>query len=646
MHECLRLDALQNLPSSIQRYAQAAASGSTEYLERVVAVMTRPENRSNLIFLLPVVYLLLDPARIPSSDPDHLAALTPAEKAASRDATLAFDALWLVETVPRDVALELWSRVWRWFHFLELYHQVHNDEASERLICSRVVSCADLLERDAEMGPVVRSTPGFYSIAARAWIAALHSTQVSSTDSLEFQYSIVRVTSVARFLNDWMLGTKETLEAFINHHDPSTLAMWALRHGEFALELIRDFPEEQIGFALLLLLPNLLKIIKKAVENLGIHEFPTRLLIALVDEGIIEFLARAATTLAADEALRTIGVDLDLDVGTFLEVLDGLFEDQRFDHVVRKTISGAFVCCVAVCAQQANLPGVYDDLKTLLSVHLASFTIYWGDRSRSGAYVVGALDLYEEMLPDFVPQVQEAWTRFVVLAKERSEFAEAFACSGIVNMKACDNTTCTRLGPKTEFKRCSGCETLYYCSIQCQTVDWHAGHRAACKTHDYQLSGRVPFTTPRQRAFTRAILHRDYTHLKLKIFVEAVTCTRASRDPHAGYFVLFDYSQGGPDIGVYSLAEPSDALDRLAGAGIQWDLTVARAARSGGRMTIHAVRAREGKSLRHWVVPLRSDSGVIHEGLVKMACAVDGEAQVQSINELVAWSNSEVVESH
>ncbi|KAJ7621308.1 hypothetical protein FB45DRAFT_1092962 [Roridomyces roridus] len=394
--------------------------------------------------------------------------------------------------------------------------------------------------------------------------------------------------------------------------------------------------------------------------------------------------------------------------------LDSLFQDQRINHVVRTTISGAYVRCIAACAQQADLAGLYEDLQARLSALLASWTIYWGDRFRSGAYVVKALDLYEELLPKFAPQVREAhqtfdmsfkpasarqicaspqahkpgpethkvprstpielhifisfdpesdcptfnhfrdfnpcfdlaslcdklpsptrsqdlcqktdaWTRLAVLAKERAKFADSFDFDSILNLKACDNT----LRP------------TFVSTVR------KIGSEDRVQTLFGMRGGRVPFITPRQRAFARAILHRDYTNLKLKIFVQAVTCMRASRDPHAGYFVVFDYSQGGgPDIGVYSLAEPSALLDRLAGAGIQWDLTIARAARSEGRMTIHVVRAREGKFLRHWVLPLRSDSEVIHEGLVKIACAGDGKNQAQDVKELVARSNSEVVEFH
>ncbi|KAJ7621287.1 hypothetical protein FB45DRAFT_139031 [Roridomyces roridus] len=320
-----------------------------------------------------------------------------------------------------------------------------------------------------------------------------------------------------------------------------------------------------------------------------------------------------------------------------------LFNDPRLNVPVRNTISVALIRCIAVCAQQRDLAALNSHLKGTLSELLASCTIHWGDGS--GLHVVRALADREQMVQNFNPEMRGAWTRFAALAKERADFANSFDSDGILNMKACDNTLCTKLGSRKEFKRCSGCVTLFYCSIQCQAVDWHSGHRAACKTHDYQLSGRVPINTPRQRAFMRAILHSNYTKLKLEIFSEAVECMRQSRNPLAGFFVVFDYSQGGPEFGVYSLAETSDSLKWLSSAGLQWDETVARAARSQGRMVIHVIRVREANTSRHWVVPLRSDSGKIHAQLVKMACAEEGGNEMQGFEALVARSN-EVTEVH
>ena len=31
--------------------------------------------------------------------------------------------------------------------------------------------------------------------------------------------------------------------------------------------------------------------------------------------------------------------------------------------------------------------------------------------------------------------------------------------------------------------KCKGCKLKYYCSRECQKIDWNNGHKYTCKTH-------------------------------------------------------------------------------------------------------------------------------------------------------------------
>ncbi|KAJ7621312.1 hypothetical protein FB45DRAFT_1006634 [Roridomyces roridus] len=639
MHECLRLSALQSLPVSIRRYAQLAASdsGSTESLGRVVTVMTRPENLSKLIFLLPLVFRLLDPARIPSSDSE----LTPAEKAAYHETMLSLDALAQTNNVPGDVAPEIWSRVWRWFLFLDRYHKVHEDAALERVACSRVVSCAASLARHPGMGDMVRSTPGLYATVMRAWIAALY-LRDTSVDYMH--YSARLLGSVSSFVADTNLLDKETLEMFIDDHDPADIGMWALRHGDFALELFQDPQLKHLGWGFSLALLAFVRIVLDVAENLPVHELPSRLLIEFVNQGIVEFLVRAA------HGFATIRIPQENSASALRQILQLLqklvYNKELYPFAWSAAFTG-FLGCVAVCAQHADLfQDMHTELKGILSQLLPPCTIHIGDGT--GARLVFAIAQHEHMLP----------TRLVALLKDRAALAQSLKSPEIVKMKACDNVMCTMLGPKHEFKCCSGCSTLHYCSVSCQAADWQSGHRNACKTYDhllnlliwntlpksvlwndprgspeslsplqmefggtpnfipcerlYCIGGRVPYISSRQRYFMRALLDRDYKHLKLHVFSKAVERMRASGDPHAGYFVIFNYLKGKPELGVHSITQPSDLQGNA-----QWEEAVARAAKSGGRITIHAITVREATDARQWILPLCSDSGKIHDELTR-----------------------------
>jgi len=47
--------------------------------------------------------------------------------------------------------------------------------------------------------------------------------------------------------------------------------------------------------------------------------------------------------------------------------------------------------------------------------------------------------------------------------------------------KICANITCMREENKEKFKLCGACGKVAYCSVECQRLDWNAGHKQDCK---------------------------------------------------------------------------------------------------------------------------------------------------------------------
>jgi hypothetical protein len=97
------------------------------------------------------------------------------------------------------------------------------------------------------------------------------------------------------------------------------------------------------------------------------------------------------------------------------------------------------------------------------------------------------------------------WNQFICLAEERIQILRAVHAEEY-HLKACDNAKvrrfvypvdphlppgqCCKIGDSTLFQRCSGCLGFYYCSVECQKLDWREGdHRTYCRTqHSQRLS--------------------------------------------------------------------------------------------------------------------------------------------------------------
>jgi hypothetical protein len=220
------------------------------------------------------------------------------------------------------------------------------------------------------------------------------------------------------------------------------------------------------------------------------------------------------------------------------------------------------------------------------------------------------------------------------------------------SLRMCRSLTgsqCNKKEMKEFFQICSKCKIFYYCSRQCQRTDWYeGGHRAACSAYGiHYLSMESDHTTKSQlnfiaysgaykdltkfdRDFMRALLDCTYITHKGSIYDAIIKFIKTH--PDTGYFIVFDYASDGPfSFMVHSLGEGSTVLDTLRKAGIEWEDTVARAARSEGRMTIHVMRVRDGNEKKYWVVPLRSTTGQISERLKRIAAEVPSLTDGQGV---------------
>ncbi|KAJ6471726.1 hypothetical protein C8R47DRAFT_742306 [Mycena vitilis] len=160
-------------------------------------------------------------------------------------------------------------------------------------------------------------------------------------------------------------------------------------------------------------------------------------------------------------------------------------------------------------------------------------------------------------------------------------------------IRACDNIECTTIAPNVHFRRCSRCRSSYYCSYECQQLDWRTGgHREHCtRDSPHRLCESQNFNV-RERSFLRdALLKHDYEAAKYStIYPQEVIFMAAHPDEQL--FTFFDYTNGPVSIEIHSTA--GAFAQGFFSGDAEWRHDVARAARSGGRMQLDVMSMRAG----------------------------------------------------
>ncbi|KAJ7116222.1 hypothetical protein C8R43DRAFT_1038381 [Mycena crocata] len=102
----------------------------------------------------------------------------------------------------------------------------------------------------------------------------------------------------------------------------------------------------------------------------------------------------------------------------------------------------------------------------------------------------------------------EPWTKFVHIVAARIHLLTEYESVNYEALRACDNAECGKIFHKSYLRRCSMCQNVCYCSVDCQAADWQRGHRARIfahtgeptLSHDHPRSFVFPLRSrPRQR---------------------------------------------------------------------------------------------------------------------------------------------------
>ncbi|KAJ7629074.1 hypothetical protein FB45DRAFT_48308 [Roridomyces roridus] len=578
MHHALSLDALEHLPSYLRQSASAAAQGSEDDLRKMVLVAKeKPAPLSRIT--LPIFHAHLDPAK---AEPAlQKGTLTNEETRLLRLAGLAFQGLFAMQELPKEAIPDLWPGLWRWSQLLLRHPAWFSDQAYIDIIA---VICKIHRSSDT-FAKTIDAEPGFRVMLAQVW-GILSTTnrwergrQTTGFDSISyFLRSSVDLTN-PQHLDDLIEGsggnledfaalivnfvTHLTTEAILMSFDFMSAALSVMEHTEI---LRPDFPE-------LLLERGIIRALVTTLRKMPFGSLPYNAL----DSGYRILIAYAFSRPPCHV--------------WFLEALQAGF--------------------LSLVASGLQNPRLIDEVLFQHSItdFLTSFLPYYSVLVKLGPQLADMGDKLDVELAERSP-VWDAWEHFMESADEFMRMKQIYDSPDRVTMRACDNVDCNVLSIKSDFRRCSCCSSVYYCSQKCQRRDWKRGHRRTCAAiRAHSLENPDDILSLRDESFLRTVIHTSYQNQLSDILLSNMT-----RTPGKEYLVRFEYREGRFE--AKSQVADEGCLTPLLGP--IWRDQFSRARASKGRIHLHVLTfpssARGGVLAR--VIPLRMQSApAVGDGL-------------------------------
>ncbi|KAJ6518210.1 hypothetical protein C8R47DRAFT_8420 [Mycena vitilis] len=205
------------------------------------------------------------------------------------------------------------------------------------------------------------------------------------------------------------------------------------------------------------------------------------------------------------------------------------------------------------------------------------------------------------------------WEKFLEHVTERFGVINRYDTTE--SMRACDNFSCSEIGLKSVPRRCSDCQTTYYCSPKCQKTDWRVGgHREHCLR--LKSSYYADVFGSRQLSFMRLLLHDDYLVYHCQVFCRQVAYMKHHGGARDDFYTLFWYTEGEVDIEVRTIGDCSESDDDW---DVDWAYGARRRAQSGGRMDLHLIIISQLGGTEARMFPKRSRDSRVSEGLKDLA---------------------------
>ncbi|KAJ7617683.1 hypothetical protein DFH06DRAFT_1364393 [Mycena polygramma] len=418
---------------------------------------------------IPAFFASLDPSLIPTSD--ELESPQPGTWDRMACAVISLHTIFrLIVFVKhpdaQHVGVQLWPCVWSWLYFIH-GHEEHL-ASSYRPSADTYIGFLVLVSHiyGAPNSLLISSTPGFRVLFAKAWVALPRFRQAKRPSfELHFRHlagfmGTLDFEDPENFAEiiEGAGGTLDSLVGLVLNYTGDTIegqGLWKMSsQGHYVRSLVAFLHGPP----------------SKSIRRL--HPRREKFLERLRDEEFIRQLVPIMLSLLAhpesDTALSLLGSFKLLERLLTMTIPVGHrgFPDALDAHLLR---------LLADCTRQ--FPQELDStLRLFLTKLLPDSLVYY----HAVAAVATALD---DVGAPKCKTLSADWATFIELAQIRVDIMNDLH-TYMVSIKTCDNIECAKIRRRSRFRRCSGCNSFYYCSRECQTVDWkRGGHREHCASY-------------------------------------------------------------------------------------------------------------------------------------------------------------------
>ncbi|KAJ7616155.1 hypothetical protein DFH06DRAFT_110798 [Mycena polygramma] len=512
MHQSLDIENIARLPLHLRILAQRAADGAVGGLSDFLGLVSKfPEHYA---LALPVVFIHLDNSKIPSPaemdslalNPERLPHLIPV--IAAEVCVQGISRMILNRIVSEGSYADLWSRLYRWIMFLDIYWQ--HIPPQLRVFGPKYTSVASstiilTFGNHPDTSEVVHRSPGVRGILVKYWSAlvdnhgtVVHEGTVTHPDGWPNIYSILiflaadEPASILEEMSDGVTcsSARHLKRLIVNQMNDATTHY-----------------DSRPDIAVTVLSALLLLITGKCAQSVHLN-----LKEILLSDGVVPALVNAVRVLA-DYIPRTGG---SINKGPILGVAFGLlvsrFQSDSGHRWLAQALDAGLLNIIITLGlnteaiSKVDSCNIFPLLKQLLHQELPGYLAYYTVALRmkmhfpSARFMAASTAFRKSALAD-------SWTQFSDLVEENLGALDFFESKTRRSAKACESMECLRITEKSRVQSCSGCRLAHYCSTECQKSDWDVGHKHWCrKLASIDFPGP---SSPRDRAFLRAVMQHN-----------------------------------------------------------------------------------------------------------------------------------------